>query len=68
MLAGSDLWERENSEAVELWIDSSLFADDTSVVGEEDEIEDGVRITKKVMGDFEERNKMGFEVTVIIWR
>ena len=50
------MWGRENSEAVELWIDLSLFADDTLVERGEDEIENGVRTTKKVTGEFEERN------------
>ena len=37
-------------------MDLSLFADDTTIVGDEEELEDGVAATKKVMGEFEERN------------
>ena len=55
-LPGERLWEKENSEAVEVWIDSSLFADDTTMVGDEEELEEGVEVTKRVMGSFEERN------------
>ena len=53
---GEKLWEREHSEAVGVWIDLSLFADDTTIVGNEDELEDGVEAITKVMGEFEERN------------
>ena len=55
-LPGEKLWEKRHSEAVEVWMDLSLFADDTTIVGDEEELEDGVAATKKVMGDFEERN------------
>ncbi len=55
-LPGEKLCEKNQSEAVEMWLDSSLFADDATVVGDEEELENGVAVTKKVMGDFEERN------------
>ena len=31
-------WEKQNSEAVEVWVDSSLFADDTTMVGDKEEL------------------------------
>ena len=55
-LPGKRLWEKSNSEAIEVVVDLSLFADDTTVVGDEDELEDGVAATKRVMSRFEERN------------
>ena len=54
-------WEKENSEAVELTIEKSLFADDTTIVGDKEEIEEGVGATKEVMASFEERNNDGKE-------
>ena len=64
-LPGEKLWEKKHSEAVEVWLDSSLFADDTTVVGDEEELEDGVAVTKKVMGDFEERNNDDKEESLV---
>ena len=49
-------WEKQNSEAKRVKIDKGLFADDTSKVGKRKELEEGVKITKEVMGMFEERN------------
>ena len=49
-------WQKTNSEAVAVKIARSLFADDTSIVGNRKELEQGVRVTKEVMADFEERN------------
>ena len=49
-------WEDDNSSAVEVVLEKSLFADDTTVLGYEDELEEGVAVTKEVMGWFEERN------------
>ena len=60
-LPGERLWEKEHSEAVEVWVDISLFADDTTVVGDEEELERGVEAMKRVMGEFEERNNDGKE-------
>ena len=54
-------WEKSNSEAVEVRIPKSLFADDTTIVGNVEELQDGVNITKEVMGSFEERNNDGKE-------
>ena len=49
-------WEKHNSEAKRVKIDSGLFADDTSIIGKKKELEQGVQETKKVMSMFEERN------------
>ena len=49
-------WEQDNSDAIEVVIDKSLFADDTSIVGYMNELENGVQATKDVMSWFEERN------------
>ena len=54
--AGNKVWEKGGTETAEEEIDSALFADDTSVIGKEDEIDEDVRITKEVMGNWEERN------------
>ena len=54
-------WERSNSDAVELVIEKSLFADDTTAVGDKKELEEGIKITKDVMGRWEERNNDGKE-------
>ena len=49
-------WEKTCSEAVAIIIEKSLFADDTTVVGDKKELEEGVSTTKEVMSRFEERN------------
>ena len=54
-------WEKGNSEAVVRNVEKALFADDTTVVGNKDEIDQGVAKTKEVMGWFEERNNDGKE-------
>ena len=51
-----NLWEKHNSEAEEVAITSALFADDTTIVGTAEELEEGVQEIKRVMGKFEERN------------
>ena len=48
--------EKHNSEAVTVPITLSLFADDTTIVGERKEIQEGVQIVKDVMSQFEEKN------------
>ena len=53
---GRKLWEKESSETVETRFTCSLFADDTTILGEEEEMEEGVRIIKEVMAEFEEKN------------
>ena len=49
-------WERGCSDAVEVRITESLFADDTTEIGEKDELTVGLQVVKEVMGRFEERN------------
>ena len=49
-------WEKKCSEAVAVVIEKSLFADDTTAVGEKQELSVGVEVTKGVMNRFEERN------------
>ena len=48
--------ETYNSEAITVAITSSLFADDTEVVGETREIDEGTHTTKRIMSQFEEKN------------
>ena len=33
------MWGKEHLEAVEVWVDLSLFVDDTTIVGDEEELE-----------------------------
>ena len=49
-------WEKGCSEAVEIVVEKSLFADDTTAVGDKKELEEGVRVMK-----FEERCHDGKE-------
>ena len=49
-------WEKYNSEAKKIKIDSGLFADDTTIIGKKKEIDQGVDETKRIMSMFEERN------------
>ena len=46
-----------NSEAKNTTLTISLFADDTTIIGMSEEIEEGKQIIEKVMGEFEERTK-----------
>ena len=55
-IPGERLWEKEHSEAVEVWLNLALFRDDTTVLGDEEELEEGVEVVKRVMNEFEERN------------
>ena len=48
--------EKPNSEAKEVLLTLSLFADDTTPLGETREMPEGVDTMKKVMAEFEERN------------
>ena len=52
----SNLWEKYSSEAESRMVTMSLFADDTTIVGRRDEIEEGTEIIKRIMGEFEEKN------------
>ena len=58
-------WEDDNADAIDVVVEKNLFADDTTVLGYEDELEDGVRVTKTVMGWFEERNNDHKEESLI---
>ena len=49
-------WEKQCTESVEVVVEKSLFADDTTAVGEKEELDVGIEVTKEVMGWFEERN------------
>ena len=53
---GQNLWEKYNSESKPVRLDTLLFADDTTILGEEAELREGVEVVKRVMGRFEERN------------
>ena len=60
-----NLWERYNSEASRLYITCSLFADDTTILGLQGEMETGVNEIKEVMKEFEEKNNEGKEERLI---
>ena len=50
-------WETSlNSEAKRVRIDKGLFADDTTIGGKKNELEQGVNEIKRIMNIFEERN------------
>ena len=63
--AGTGKWEKGCSEAKSMTITSSLFADDTTIIGERGELEVGVRKIKEVMGKFEERNNEDKEEVIV---
>ena len=44
-----------NSAAKNTTLTMSLFADDTTIIGMNDEIDEGKQIIQKIMGEFEER-------------
>ena len=52
----TNLWEKYSSEAESRLITMSLFADDTTIVGRRDEVEEGIETIKRIMGEFEEKN------------
>ena len=54
--AGTGTWERNGSEAKEVWFRELLFADDTTIVGTKEELDGGVNAMKEVMGKYEERS------------
>ena len=58
-------WEKKNLEAVDVVVDKSLFADDTTILGNMEELEEGVKTTKEVMGWYEERNNDGKEEELV---
>ena len=58
---GINGWEKPNSEAKRLKLDKALFADDTTKIGNKNELDIGVRVTKEVMARLEERNNEDME-------
>ena len=54
--AGASSWEKGCTEAVNVRITSALFADDTTIVGTKGELDEGVRVIKREMNKWEERN------------
>ena len=60
-------WEIRCSEAVAVVVERSLFADDTTAVGEKKEPSVGITITKTVMGSFEERKNDEKEESLRLW-
>ena len=59
------LWEKFNSEARSHHFTSSLFADDTTLLGEEKEMQAAVRKIKETMEEFEEKNNSSKEEKMI---
>ena len=45
----------------------SLFADDITIVGRRDEIEEGTDIVKRIIEDFEEKNNDAKEEKLLFW-
>ena len=60
-----NLWEKFNSEATKTRLTSSLFADDTTILGETEEMTEGVRIIKETMKEYEEKNNDNKEERLI---
>ena len=59
-------WEKKNcSEAVPVVVEKSLFADDTTAVGNQEELNVGIEVIKEVMGRFEERNNDNKEEALV---
>ena len=54
--AGTGVWEKGGAEVKSVRVSSVLFADDTTIVGMGNEIDEGVNAVKEVMGKWEERN------------
>ena len=54
--SAASAWEKGSSECVRVRVSLALFADDTTIVGVKSEIENGVRVVKEVMNQWEERN------------
>ena len=61
---GGKFWEKESSETVESRFTCSLFADDTFILGDGEEMEEGVGIIKEVLAEFEEKNNDHEEETI----
>ena len=54
--AGGKVWERGGRECKTVQMSCGLFADDTTIVGMSGELDEGVRVVKNVMNEWEERN------------
>ena len=54
--AGARVWERGGRECKSVRMSCGLFADDTTIVGMSGELDEGVRVVKRVMNEWEERN------------
>ena len=61
---GRSLWEKFSSETKTVRLTSSLFADDTTILGEEGEMAEGVEVVKRTMASFEEKNNDSKEETL----
>ena len=54
--AGAKVWEKGGRECKTVRMKNALFADDTTIVGMSGELNEGVRLVKSVMNEWEERN------------
>ena len=54
--AGGEIWEKGGTEVKDVRITELLFADDTTIVGKFEEMDEGVNAVKGVMNEFEERS------------
>ena len=61
---GRNLLVKYGSEAMTVRFSSSLFADDTTILGEEGEMTGGMEVVKRTMACFEEKNKETKEETL----
>ena len=66
LFPAKNLWENYCSEAEGKIVSLSLFANDTTVVGRKEEIDEGVREMKKIMSKFEEKNNDNKEERLVI--
>ena len=66
LFPAKNLWENYCSEAEGKIVSLSLFANDTTVVGRKEEIDERVREMKKIMSKFEEKNNDNKEERLVI--
>ena len=64
---GTGTWERNGSEVKEVRFRELLFADDTTIVGTNEEMDGGVNALKEVIGKFEERSNDQKEDCLDFW-
>ena len=57
LFAGAKVWERGRRECKTVWVRWGLFAEDTTVVGLSNEIDDGLILVKSARVEWEETNK-----------